>query len=72
MTLKPRLHAAVNKGGSARGRNCDNSYCNVRLALFLHDVVTVVVDCHVSTVVFLRNGERTARAKRAHVRSMRE
>ena len=22
---KPRLHVAVNKGGPARGRNCDNS-----------------------------------------------
>ena len=26
LTLKPRLHVAVNKGGFARGRNCDNSY----------------------------------------------
>jgi len=26
LTLKPRLHVAVNKGGFAPGRNCDNSY----------------------------------------------
>ena len=37
----------------------------------MHDVVTVVVDFHASTAVFLRNGDRTAHAKRAHVKSMR-
>ena len=26
LTLKPRLHVAVNKGGFARGRNCDSIY----------------------------------------------
>ena len=26
LTHKPRLHVAVNKGGLARGRNCDGSY----------------------------------------------
>ena len=28
LTNKPRLHVAVNEGGLARGRNCNNSYCN--------------------------------------------
>ena len=45
--------------------------CNIKFSLFLHDVVTVVVDFHASTAVFLRNGDRTAHAKRAHVKSMR-
>ena len=31
LTHKPRLHIAVNKGGLARGRNCDNSYCSITL-----------------------------------------
>ena len=26
LTLKPHLHVAVDKGGFARGRNCDNGY----------------------------------------------
>ena len=26
LTLKPRLHVAVNKGGFGRGRNCDDNY----------------------------------------------
>ena len=26
LTLKPRLHVAENKGGFARGRNCDDNY----------------------------------------------
>ena len=26
LTLKPHLHVAVNKGGFAYGRNCDNTY----------------------------------------------
>ena len=37
LTQKPSLHVAVNKGGFARGRNCNNSYCvsHWRIYLFI-------------------------------------
>ena len=55
----PRLHVAVNKGGLASGRNCDNSYST-------NDVCVIVTKGLSPWIIFLQYSGSTVRSSKIY------